>query len=89
MIKPFNGNSIAEIKSEEYDFVIVGRETDGVELNDAVDFAKEWSDVLVLARKHPRISNLDRRSQLGSGSRDLRLTQKLHDALLKSNLIVS
>ena len=59
MVKPFNGNSIAEIKSKEYDFVIVGRETDGVELNDAVDFAKERSDVFVLARKHPRFSNLD------------------------------
>ena len=61
MIEPFDRDSVVKIKSEEDDFVIVGRETDGIELYDMVDFAKKWCNFFVLASKHSRVSNFDRR----------------------------
>ena len=60
MVEPFNGDPIAKIKRQENNLVIVGREADGVELNDPVDFAKEGCNLLMFAGKHPGIPDFDR-----------------------------
>ena len=86
MIEPFNRDAILKVKGKEEDFVVISRETNSIELDDAVDLAKERSDFFVFTAKHARIADFHRRTQSRSGS--WRLTQDLHDALLKSDLIV-
>ena len=61
-------------------------EANHVELDNAVDFTKKGSDLFVFTSEHPRISDFDRRAEFGRSRQ--RLTQNLHDALLKSDLIV-
>ena len=67
--------------------MVIGRETNSVELDDAVDLAKKRSDFFVFTAKHARIANFHRRTPSRSDS--WRLTQDLHDTLLKSDLVVS
>ena len=86
MIEPFHGDTILQVKSEEDHLVVIGGEANCVELDNAVDFAKEGSDLFVFTGEHPRILDFDRRAEFGCSGR--RLTQNLHDALLKSDLIV-
>ena len=86
MIEPFDRDAILKVKGKKEDFVVIGRETNSVELDDAVDLAKERSDFFMFTAKHARIADFHRRTQSRSSS--WRLTQDLHDALLKSNLIV-
>ena len=86
MIEPFDRDAILKVKGEEEDFVVIGRETNSVELDDVVDLTKERSDFFVFTVKHARIADFHRRTQSRSGS--WRLTQDLHDTLLKSDLVV-
>ena len=59
MIKPFDQDTILKVKGEEKDLVIVGGETNGVELDNAIDFTKEGSNFFMLATEHTRISALN------------------------------
>ena len=86
MIEPFNRDAILKVKGKEEDFVVIGRQTNSIELDDVVDLTKKRSDFFVFTAKHARIANFHRRTQSRSDS--WRLTQDLHDALLKSDLVV-
>ena len=59
MIKPFNQDAILKVKGKEKDLMIVDGETNGVELDNAIDFAKEGSNFFVLATKHMRVLDLN------------------------------
>ena len=59
MIKPFNRDAVLKVKSKEKNLMIVGGETNRVELDNMIDFAKEGSNFFVLAAKHTRVSDLN------------------------------
>ena len=57
MIKPFDWDPILEVKGEKNDLMVISRETNGVEVDDAVDLAEERSNFLVLATEHTRVAD--------------------------------
>ena len=59
MIKPFDRDAVLKVKGKEKDLMIVGGETNGIELDNAINFAKEGSNFFVLATKHTRVPDLN------------------------------
>lgn len=59
VIEPFNRDSIFKIKSKKQNFMVVGWETDGIELDNPIDFTKERRDFFVFAAEHTRVADFD------------------------------
>ena len=88
MVEPLDRDPVFEIKSKEKDFMVIGRETDCIKLDNAVDFTKEGCNFFMFATEHTRIANFNRGTQPRSVRLSLGLTQNLHDTLLKCDLVV-
>lgn len=66
VIEPFDRDSIFKIKSKKQNFMVVGWETDGIELDNPIDFTKERRDSSCLPLNIRGLRTLTEEPSLGA-----------------------